>query len=167
MGQTIQVKSSECGVVLQRLCKFHCTIVTNPVVCQSTINHLSFMFKAMCFHKSHKPSTNNAFSVVFLNNTSPTALAFSSLIAFPVCCAQPPHDLPIAQAHTPQRHLTTNVQRCQCCVVLQSITQRTHTTFSNLISCFHTHTRHKVCLVQSHQQVMGIDKKRKHTIEAD
>ena len=66
LGQTIQVKSSECGVVLQWLCKLHCTIVTNTVVCQFTVNHLSFMFKAMCFHKRHKPSTNNAFSVVFL-----------------------------------------------------------------------------------------------------
>ena len=47
LAQTIQVKSSECGVVLQRLCKFHCTIVINPTVCKSTINHLSFVFKAM------------------------------------------------------------------------------------------------------------------------
>ena len=113
-GQTIQVKSSECGVVLKRLCNFHCTIVANPVVCQPTTKHLSFVFKAMCFHKNHKPSTNNAFSVLFLFNTSPTAIAHLPLNLFPVCCAQSSHDFPITQnTHTPPRHLTTNVQRCQ------------------------------------------------------
>ena len=157
-GQAIKVKSSECGVVLQWLCKFHCTIIINPVVCQSTTDHLSFVFKAMWFHKNNKPSINNAFSVLFLFNTSPTAIAHLPLNLFPVCCAQSPHDLPITQTPTPPRHFTTNVQHCQCCVVLQSITQRIHTTFPNLVSCclVHTHiTKHGSC---KHPQMRGFDK---------
>ena len=86
-----------------------------PVIVQVPLHHhhqsrclsihnksLVFCHQSHVFPQIHKPSTNNAFSVVFPFNTSPTSLAHLLPISFPVCFVHNHHMTcqSLKQAHT-------------------------------------------------------------------
>ena len=101
-----------------------------------SIHHQSLAIRVQShvIPQSHKPSTNNAFSVLFLFNTSSTTLAPSSPIPFPVCCAQPPHDCQsLKHAHTKAPHHQCPALSVLCCP------SKHHTT--------HSHHEHQSCFL--------------------